>query len=171
LSATILPGGLPDGEFDLWQFQASYVQRISRETNDWIWSTRFNSQYTNDLLQAFERFPLGGHDSVRGFRENQLLRDQAFEFRTQLEFPLYVSADSKTSFAVYPFFDAGRGKNAQPVPNVRDSIDLRSVGLGVRWRIHGFLMQLEWGNRLTEKTKQANELQDDGVHIGVSYEF
>jgi len=170
-NATILPGNVPDGEFDLWQLQASYVLLIPREKNSWTWSTRFNYQHTNDVLQAFERFPLGGHGSIRGYRENQILRDKAWEFRTQVDVPLFKNSEVKSTLTVFPFFDAGRGKNAQPVPNVVDSVSLRSIGLGVRWDLGDFRFLLEWANRLSEKRKQANELQDDGIHVGVSYEF
>jgi hemolysin activation/secretion protein len=171
LNATILPGNLPDGEFDMWQLQASYVLLIPLEKYSWTWSTRFNYQHSNDILQAFERFPLGGHGSVRGYRENQVLRDKAWELRTQIDFPLYKNFDANSSVTVFPFFDAGQGKNAQPIPNVVDSVSLRSIGLGVRWDYGGFKFLLEWASRLSEKRKQANELQDDGIHIGASYEF
>ena len=169
LDATIIPGSISDGKFDLLQVQASYVRRFERSTNDWTFSARFNTQFTNDTLQSFERFALGGNNSVRGYRENQVLRDNAWELRLQLEMPLFQSDDSR--FAIYPFTDAGRAKNSIFQPNVQQSVDLSSAGLGVLWQVHGLSVKAEWAKRLSEDSKQGDALQDHGVHIGVSYEI
>lgn len=165
LGATIIPNA-PDGEFDLWQLQFSYAQRLGEKM---VWSARLNAQFTGDTLQSFERFALGGHGSIRGFRENQLLRDEAWEFRTQLDVTAFQRDDMRV--VIYPFIDAGEGRNANFIPNTTQSVDLSSVGVGVSASFYGFRAMLEWGERLTEENKQGDELQDDGIHVGISYEF
>jgi hemolysin activation/secretion protein len=169
LDATILPNGLPDGQFDLMQLQLSYVRLFARAAHDWTLSLSFNSQFTSDTLQAFERLPLGGHQSIRGFRENQVLRDEAWEFRAQLDIPIYQEGESR--FVIFPFYDAGEGKNAIEQSNVRQSVSLSSVGIGMHYQFEGFSFLLEWASRLEEEQKQDDTLQDDGLHVGVSYVF
>jgi hemolysin activation/secretion protein len=169
MGATISSTGAADGKFSLWQLQLSYIQLFERNGYDWTFSVAANSQFTNDTLQAFERFPLGGHGSIRGYRENQALRDQSWEIRTQLEMPLYQSVDGNSRFSLYPFVDVGEGRNAQAEDNVRQTVNLSSVGLGMNYTYSAFRANLEWAQRLQEKTKQGNTLQDKGIYVGVSY--
>jgi hemolysin activation/secretion protein len=169
LDATIIPGGISDAEFDLFQLQATYVRLIEREVNDWTFSLGFNSQFTSDTLQSFERYALGGHDSVRGFRENLVLKDEAWEVRAQLEIPVYINAD--TRFVMFPFIDAGRGTNTLVQPNVKQQVDLSSIGMGLRYHYAGLLLQLEWASVLIADVQQDGSLQDDGIHLGLSYRF
>jgi len=169
MDATISNNGAPDGEFSVWQLQLSYVRLLQRDGYDWTIRMAANSQFTNDTLQAFERYALGGHQSIRGYRENQVLRDESWEVRAQLEIPIFQSALSGSAFTLYPFYDAGKGKNAMQEDNVRQSVGLSSVGLGLNYEFKALRVNLEWAKRLDEKSRQGNSLQDRGIHVGVSY--
>ena len=169
--ATILPGNLPDGEFDLWLAQVQFVRRITRDSGSgWIFSTRLQAQHTSDVLQAFERFAVGGHDSVRGFRENRVLRDRGFEWRTGLEIPIFTGESSGT-FSITPFVDFGKGTNSEPRRNEEQSVDISSAGLGFKWTGGGFELQAEWASALSGDQVGGDTLQDDGIHLGVSYVY
>jgi hemolysin activation/secretion protein len=171
LDATILPGGVADGEFELWQVQMSYVRRLS-ESRGWTLTSSFSAQITSDTLQSFERYALGGHSSIRGFRENQVLRDKAWQWRTTVNFPVIAADSSKFGVLdLYPFFDFGVGKNVEFDANVRQEVELSSVGLGLSYRYLGLRLNVEFASRLDEKREQGSSLQDNGVHVGVSYEF
>ena len=165
--ATILPAS-PDGTFLSYRFQMKYIRRLG--SRNWLWDTIFNVQSTSDTLQSFERFSLGGNDSVRGYRENQVLRDNAYEFRTSLEIPLNTSSES-LSLSFIPFADFGRGGNTGSQRNMERAVFLSSVGLGLRFISDGFQFRLEWAVRLSSDDHKNNDLQDKGVHVGLSYVF
>jgi hemolysin activation/secretion protein len=181
MDATISTTGQADGKFSLWQLQLTYVKLFERQGADWTFSMAANGQFSGDTLQAFERYALGGHGSIRGYRENQVLRDQAWEIRTQLVMPIYegapiykgTSSDKGRSMgsrlSIYPFVDVGEARNAETQANVRQSVTLGSVGLGVKYEIGAFTGLLEWAERFKEKQEQDNTLQDKGIHLGVSY--
>lgn len=160
-----LGGGLvPDSHFLLWRAQLGVVQSVRLGERTAFLKVHGTSQFTSDNLPPFERFGLGGPHSVRGFRVNQILRDSAWELRGQLEMPV-------GSFTVYPFLDGGRAWNSESAFNVERAVRLGAAGLGVRFERGGFSVTVEAGARLSEKRRTGDELQDHGVHAGVSYAF
>ncbi len=160
--ATQLPGSQPDGDFSLLLLQASLVRLVAVGTTDVTLNLRATLQTTDDSLQAFERYALGGHSSLRGFRENQVLRDSAWALRSQVEIPW-------RGLNLYPFVDLGEATNSRRELNVRRTIGLSSFGLGVRYQRGPFTLSVEAARRLEEKSTPGSSLQDDGVHLGVRY--
>ena len=165
--ATILDGQA-DGRFDSLVAQLQYVIRIPDLT---VISIRSNAQFTRDSLQAFERLALGGHDSVRGFRENQLLKDNGWELLVESEFAVPSPVDF-LSVSLVPFLGHARAWNSEAAANVNRDGHLSSAGVSVRVRAEpGLNVTVDWAQRLNRRTRQADELQDYGLHIGVRYEF
>lgn len=160
--ATQLPGSQPDGDFSLLLLQASLVRLVAVGATGVTLNLRATMQTTDDSLQAFERYALGGRTSVRGFRENQVLRDSAWELRSQVEIPW-------RGLNLYPFIDVGEATNSRRELNVRRTIGLSSFGLGVRYQRGPFTLSLEAARRLEEKSTPGSSLQDDGIHVGVRY--
>jgi hemolysin activation/secretion protein len=66
---------LGDGRFRAWLGQAYWVQRLSPGSHGVELVTRAALQLALDPLLAIERMPLGGAGSVRGYRSDELLRD------------------------------------------------------------------------------------------------
>ena len=91
------------------------------------------SRLSDAPLLSLEQISVGGRYSVRGYRENTLLRDQGI--LTSLETRLPVVRD--TFFADYlelaQFFDFGRGWNRNR-PTI-DPKQIYSVGAGLRWAL------------------------------------
>ena len=56
----------PTSKFTSWLGQAQYVRRIH---DDWEAVIRSDLQLSNHPLFPIEQFPLGGIDTVRGYRE------------------------------------------------------------------------------------------------------
>lgn len=170
--ATIQAGGLPDGRFDSWVAQLRYAHRFDRgDAPHWLLSVALDGQYTSDVLQAFERLALGGRSSVRGFRENQVLRDRGVQLRLALDVPL-VATDKGLRFVLIPFIDAGEGSNSTSRRNETRSLRLASAGLGLRLQTGGLQFDLEWADTVTgERGRDGDALQDDGVHLGMRYVF
>ena len=70
-----MPGD-PNGKFFSWLGQAQYVHRLFNTQNQFI--LRVTGQWTDDQLLALEQISVGGAETVRGYRENQLVRDRGY---------------------------------------------------------------------------------------------
>ena len=158
-------GPLPDGRFFSWLGQLQGVRRF----DDW-WGMQllgqFNLQLANDRLFPLEQIPLGGRFSVRGYRENTLIRDNGFLFSVESRFPLirYASGEPLLQFA--QFIDVGRAWQAKGKTD--DPQTLASVGLGLRWAVlprDRARLELYWGVPLNHVTHPAGNLQDHGIHL------
>ena len=123
-------------------------------------------QLANDRLFPLEQIPVGGRFSVRGYRENTLIRDNAFLASVESRFPLisYVTGEPLLQFA--QFVDFGRAWNAKGT--TPDPQTLASVGLGVRWNIlpkDRARFELYWGLPLNHVPHPPGNLQDHGIHV------
>jgi len=99
LGATINPGfvngvQVPDGRFFAWLGQVQAVQRLDR-----LWGLqilgRYDVQLASDSLFPVEQFPVGGRFSVRGYRENTLVRDNAMVATVEARLPVLRSAQAE----------------------------------------------------------------------------
>ncbi len=165
LSATNNSDALPDGQFFSWLGQVQAVRRY----DDW-WGTQLlgqmSLQLANDRLFPLEQIPVGGRFSVRGYRENTLIRDNAFLASIESRFPLisYVTGEPRLQFA--QFVDLGRAWTAKGV--TPDPETLASVGLGLRWNIlprDRARFELYWGLPLNHVLHPPGNLQDHGIHL------
>lgn len=93
---------------------------------------RLDGQYTSDLLVPGEQFGIGGMNSVRGLEERQFIADRGLS--TSLEWispDLFSNAPRFTTRALL-FFDAAWGETIRPTAFEQGSIDVQSVGAGLR---------------------------------------
>ncbi|MEK7272735.1 MAG: ShlB/FhaC/HecB family hemolysin secretion/activation protein, partial [Nitrospirota bacterium] len=77
IGATNNSGPLPDTQFFSWLGQVQGLRRL----DDWGGVQllgQMSLQLANDRLFPLEQVPVGGRFSVRGYRENTLIRDNAF---------------------------------------------------------------------------------------------
>lgn len=178
LDATVNPNGLPDGKFFSWLGQFQWVRRLGVLDSYLIFRT--DVQLANDPLLTLEQISIGGRYSVRGYRENTMLRDRALITSVETRLPLlplmrnFLGVDLSPYGFQYlelaPFFDFGRGWNKEqktPPPQ-----DISSVGVGFRWAVTypwlvNFQPQFEvyWGHRLRKVPNPRDSLQDNGVHL------
>ena len=165
LNATNNSGPLPDGQFFSWLGQVQAVRRF----DDW-WGMQLlgqmSLQLANDRLFPLEQIPVGGRFSVRGYRENTLIRENAFLASIESRFPLisYVTGEPLLQFA--QFVDLGRAWNAKGT--TPDPQTLASVGLGLRWNIlprDRARVELYWGLPLNHVPHPPGNLQDHGIHL------
>jgi len=165
LSATNNSGPLPDGQFFSWLGQVQAVRRF----DDWQGMQllgQMSLQLANDRLFPLEQIPVGGRFSVRGYRENTLIRDHAFLASIESRFPLmsYMTGEPLLQFA--QFVDFGRAWSAKGV--TLDPQTLASVGLGLRWNIlprDRARFELYWGLPLNHVPHPPGNLQDHGIHF------
>lgn len=115
----------PNGRFFSWLGQFQWVQQLSART---LLLTRLAAQFTPNSLLSLERFSLGGIDTIRGYRQNQLVADNGVLSSLEVRIPL--TADPQT-LQLAPFFDIGTGWNyhgANPAPHW-----IAGLGLGLEW--------------------------------------
>ena len=169
---------LPDGQFFSWLGQAQYMRKIFETDN--LAVVRVNAQLANDPLLSLEQYSLGGVQSARGYRENQILRDNGVFGSLEVRVPVWKNKDKAKEpiVTLAPFFDFGVGWDrteyigAKPKGGGDDRLEiLSSVGAGVifkPWkRVNA---QLYWGYPLNRgnTVKSGDNLQDYGLHFSVS---
>ena len=156
----------PDGRFTHWLGQFQWVQSLGGGT---ILLTRLGTQLSFDSLLPLEQFGIGGVNTVRGYRQNQRVGDNAFVGSVELRFPLVKDNDDIGTIELTPFFDFGTVWNHQgslPNPNT-----LVSVGLGLRWQIAPFwFARLDWGIPLNNLDNRGDTLQDNGITFLIRFQ-
>jgi hemolysin activation/secretion protein len=147
--------------------QAQYAHRIAFANSQVI--ARLDAQYTSDILLPIEKYALGGAASVRGYRENLMLRDRAVLASVEWRVPVTPSSWS-WQVAAATFVDAAWARNVHPASDgLPRRIASWGVGLlatgpwGLSARVYAAVPEHRW---LTPR----DDLQDRGVHFLVSWE-
>lgn len=165
LGATVNSGDLADAQFFSWLGRVQGVQRFERFGGMQLLG-RMDLQLANDRLFPLEQIPVGGRFTVRGYRQNQLIRDNAFLASIEARFPVLVAPRHGGIVELAPFLDYGKAWNTKvstPSPSF-----LASVGLGVRWNIlpeDRARFELYWGVPLNHVNTPGGNLQDYGLHL------
>ncbi len=163
LDATTASGSAPDARFVSWLGQVQWVRRIEPMGADLIF--RSDVQLANSALLSLEQFAIGGHASVRGYRENQIVRDNGIVSSLELRAPLYRSPDARSSVEVGLFVDFGYGWNhrSRSTPQLRD---LTSVGitLGIQL-MDRVVLRGSWAP-IRRDLDTGGDAQDNGLHFG-----
>lgn len=155
----------PDSQFFTWLGQAQWARRIDPLGIQLISSLAL--QISNDSLFPLEQFAVGGRYSVRGYRENQLVRDNAFLFSIESRIPVLPSwTGPNFSVQAAPFIDVGRSWNAKN--STPDPETLASIGVGLRLSFFDrAFANVYWGQQLNHVADPppGGNLQDHGVHV------
>ena len=151
-----------DPKYFTWMTQASWVESVSE--NDTLLVVKLFHQHTDDRVVSMEQFSLGGVNTIRGYRENQLIRDNAFIISPELRFPVYKDRYGKALVYLIPFVDYGIGWNSN---GPREREEIYSAGLGVTYNPTDHIsMSLYWGHGFEDfGVRNNNDLQDDGIHF------
>jgi hemolysin activation/secretion protein len=163
---------LPDGKFLAWLGQFQWARAF--KTWDMQLLFRTDAQISNQPLLPLEQIAVGGRYTVRGYRENLLVRDQALIASVELRIPLVQNAPWAEYLQLVPFSDYGYAKN-RDLPTL-DPTGIYSVGLGLRWGLP--LMkspadlkldfEIYWGYALKDVTYPDHNLQDEGIHFQIA---
>jgi hemolysin activation/secretion protein len=160
----------PDSEFVSVLGQAQYVRRMGWRDSHLI--LRASAQLASDALLAMEKFVVGGHATVRGYRENQFVRDNGFAASAELRFPLFVDEDGydRYNLKLAPFFDYGISwDDDSDVVSTRTE-RIYSLGMGLLWDpIPDFHLQVYFGKKLKSVDNPSDGLQDKGFQFQVTY--
>jgi hemolysin activation/secretion protein len=159
---------IPPGRFAAWLGQFQLGRRL--ETRQIELLLRFDVQLSTEPLLALEQMAIGGRFSVRGYRENQLVRDNGALVSLESRIPLIRNRRWAEYLQVVPFVDVGWGwqtRGETPSPS-----NLASVGLGLRWAARWTMalplqseFEIFWGYQLRDISTSGDNLQDHGLHL------
>jgi hemolysin activation/secretion protein len=148
--------GGPDDTFIAWRGQMQWARQLQWRGTELI--VRSDVQLSPYDLFSLESFALGGVASVRGFRENQFIRDNGAAVGIEARLPL-LSGRNDLQLAL--FTDGGGAWE-----KTGESEELWSIGAGLRWFRPHLTMELYWGHNLTGRPDAIdNSLQDEGIHF------
>ncbi len=154
-----------DGRFFSWLGQFQWVQALNNR-RDIILVARAAAQLTPDSLLPLEQFGVGGIDTVRGYRQNQLVTDNGVLGSLEVRLPI---ASNPGVLQLRPFFDIGTAwsnRGANPDPSV-----IASLGLGLSWAITpDFDIRLDYGVPLVSVDNRGSSLQDSGFNFSIRYQ-
>ena len=108
--------------------QAQWARRLGVLDTELI--ARTDLQLAKEALLPLEQIAVGGRFSVRGYRENQLVRDNGWLASVEARIPVIRERRWANYVQVAPFVDVGHAWNTnRPTPELTT---LASVGLGLR---------------------------------------
>ena len=167
-NATDNDNALPDSDFSSLLIQVQYARLLP---NNIRFNWRADAQISSDGLLPLEQFALGGANSVRGYRENELVRDEGFSTSLQVTAPVFDELDFGGQWGkleAFVFTDFGDGSFKLAVQDNAEA--LWSAGLGLNWfGFDGWRAELIYGHTFNAPQNRANRiLQDDGIHVRIS---
>ncbi len=169
LGATIRNDGSPDGRFFYWVGQVLRVERLGSD-KDTLAFFRLNMQFAGNQLLSLNRFSIGGPQSIRGYRQNQLTGDNGIQASVELQFPVVRDSEGVSIVKLLPFVEAGTIWNASGANPTTQS--LIGIGLGATYQpIRNLLLRLDYGIPLVNVSNSGNNLQDSGLYFSVNTNF
>ena len=122
---------VPDGQFFAWLGQFQWANRLPILDSQLI--LRTDLQIASQPLLTLEQAAVGGRFTVRGYRENTLVRDNAFIGSLEARVPVVQNKPFADYIELVPFFDYGRAWfTGSQTP---DPLYLASIGIGLRWAL------------------------------------
>jgi hemolysin activation/secretion protein len=155
----------PDGRFFTWQGQGQWLRVLAPDT---LLLIRADAQFADRALVPLEQFGLGGQRTVRGYRQDLLLTDNAFSSSVEFRYPILRLPDSRGVLQITPFLDYGTGWNRSGNGKV-DPSNLASVGLGLLWQSERLTARFDWGIPLLDVRSRNNNLQENGLYFSLLY--
>ena len=151
----------PSSEFFAWLGQAQYGYLATEDGGQLV--LRGMAQFSDSPLLPLEKVAVGGVGTVRGYRENHLVRDQGYALSLEFRYPLLGGNDpaARHRLSLIPFMDYGEAWNLN-----QRSEALHSVGIGFNWEYKPVYAELYWGYKLIKPRPDPHtNLQDDGIHF------
>jgi len=169
LDSTTNSGNTPDSRFVTALLQLQWARRLPWLGAEFV--ARYNMQVSNDPLLTLEQFSIGGRYTVRGYRENQLVRDNGLVGSAELRLPVYQRVEPSIRVDLVPFFDAGHSWSTKHKEIGQQT--LMSVGIGTRAFVTGWgHLEFFWGHRLKDVTRFGeHDPQDHGIHFRIGLEW
>ena len=150
--------------YNIWLGQAQYARQVFGNGSQFVF--KYTNQTTQDRLMPLDGISIGGYNTVRGYVENQLVRDKGQIVNIEFEYPL-THNEIKTT--LIPFYDIGQGQNVGDV-----STTISSVGIATKTQWRHFNLDLAIAHKLSYPDSiipNGGSLQEKGVHFQLSYNY
>ena len=166
----------PDSNFLAWLGQIQWARRIEIIPESQL-IFRTDVQLASDNLLPLEKFAVGGANSVRGYRENQLVRDNGLVSSLEYRIPLFrlplpgISKTSEDGTLQLAFFsDWGRSWNSKI--KTPDPENIASMGLGLRWLTSPRMFLSVYYGKTSKDIVNPDDssLQDHGIHFKFNWQ-
>jgi hemolysin activation/secretion protein len=156
-----------DGRFFSWLGQMQWIKQLSDRGMQMVFRT--DIQLANDSLLPMERFSIGGMNSVRGYRENQLVRDNGVVSSIEFRVPVIYDKQREAVVQLAAFVDSGWSWNTRK--ETPDPVNISSIGAGIRWAVTrkaNFMIYA--GHPLRKIHETDHDLQDEGIHFQLNWQ-
>jgi hemolysin activation/secretion protein len=174
-ATTHSPEDVPDSRFVAWLLQLQWARRFPRPISGLQLVARGDLQVANEALLSLEQFAVGGIRTVRGYRENEIVRDGGYVVSLEARVPLWRDVDGRDIVQLCPFFDLGQGfRTSVTDPVTSGSLDtgdrktLSSIGVGLRFALPRVDAEVWYGGRLNDVERSENDLQKYGIHFAAT---
>jgi hemolysin activation/secretion protein len=165
LGATVHGKNEPDGKFVSWLLQLQWARRFSFLDLETVFRT--DLQLASSPLLAMEQIAVGGFSTVRGYRQNQVVVDQAVVTSAEVRIPIWRRPDLGGTISLAPFVDYAHAWDQEDRLLDR-SRNLASVGIGLRWDMPRFASaRVYWGQDLVDAIT-TGDIQDHGLQFLVT---
>ncbi|CAN5473606.1 hypothetical protein BH09PLA1_BH09PLA1_05740 [soil metagenome] len=155
-----------DSQYLSWLGQFQYVWRLPQTDNLLIF--RAAAQVANDSLPSLEQFSVGGIDTVRGYRENQLVRDQAITATLEYRMSVWHRA-GQSVMEIAPFIDIGYARDVhESIANETNFIS--SAGIGLLFHPNEKFSATIYYGYAFKDFGRTSDLQDIGIHFDLIYQ-
>ena len=166
LDATDNEGDVPDSQFFSWRGQGQWVRLLGENS---LFFLRGDLQLATDSLLSSEQFGLGGAQTVRGYRQDALLRDNGALLSAEARFPILRFSDTSI-VQIAPFLDTGAAWNYTNNPGGNNV--LVGTGVGLLWQQDDNLSaRLDYGIPLVDIDSDGDSLQDNGIYFSIQYDL
>ncbi|NEU73052.1 ShlB/FhaC/HecB family hemolysin secretion/activation protein [Hassallia byssoidea VB512170] len=156
----------PDSRYFSWRGQGQYVRLLAPDT---LFVFRSDAQLATRSLVPLEQFSIGGLQSVRGYRQDQLLVDNGFFASAEVRLPILRVNQVDGVLQIVPFIDFGIGWNSSGYRNP-DPNTLVGTGVGLQWQMGNQLnARLDYGFPLIDVNSSDRTLQEQGLYFSVNY--
>ncbi len=156
-----------DGDYFAWLGQVQYTRKLL--DNGAQFRVRGNVQLTGDDLLPLEQYAAGGVFSVRGYRENEVVREQGYALSLEFHYPLTMSSIRAVvpgQISVIPFVDYA---SAWGHPPTDEQQHLLGIGVGLNWSYQRLHTELYYAHDVfAAEPHNESDLQDDSFYFRVS---
>ncbi|PSN18596.1 hemolysin activation/secretion protein [filamentous cyanobacterium CCP5] len=148
----------PSNNFLAWQGQALWLQRLNP---NWLLVARAAGQLADRPLVSSELFGIGGANSVRGYRKDQILADSGVITSLELQTPIVRWPEQEAIAFLAPFIDYGYVWNQDD--QALSDRNLAAIGAGLIFQINDrFNARLDYALPLINVTDVGNSWQESG---------
>jgi hemolysin activation/secretion protein len=161
--------GVPAGTVEIshrysyWLAQGQYARQVLDNGAQVV--LRATVQGSGKTMLSMDRISIGGVSTVRGYRENQLIRDTGKIVNIELHYPL-AGPGQEWNLHVIPFYDQGMGKNQS---ERSDALSSTGMALRAQWKNLSFDFSIAHRLQHPDSTNSHKTLQDKGIHLQLGY--